>query len=197
MNQNDRPRRPARDPRSRDRGWDPWPGRGGPRLGPSGPGRGGWPGFGSMPGSRAHKGDVQAAILGLLQEQPMHGYQIIQELAGRSGGAWNPRAGSVYPALQLMQDQELVAMEEAGSKRIFSLTEKGRAAAADAHRRGARVPWEAMAAESGSRLDLRQAIQALFAASAQIERTGTEEQVAKAIELVDQARKAIYLLLAE
>ena len=126
----------------------------------------------------------------------MHGYQIIQELTDRSGGAWNPGPGSVYPTLQALEDQELVTSETAGSKRVYSLTDKGRTAA-EAGKGTARTPWDDMAEASGPRIELRQAMQALFAAAAQVERTGTDEQIGKATEHLAQARKAIYLLLAE
>jgi DNA-binding PadR family transcriptional regulator len=167
--------------------------RGGPGFGP-GFGR---PGFGQMPGSRARRGDMQAAILGLLAEQPMHGYQVIQELATRSGGAWTPGPGSVYPTLQAMEEQGLVAGEQDGSRRVFSLTDTGRTAVGAQGDDREPMPWEQIAQASGPRVDLRQSIGALFAASAQVERTGTDDQVEKAVNLIDQARKALYLLLAE
>lgn len=126
----------------------------------------------------------------------MHGYQIIQELTDRSGGAWNPGPGSVYPTLQAMEEQDLVTSELSGSKRVYSLTDKGREAA-EAGQGTARSPWDHMAEASGPRLDLREAMHGLFAAAAQVERTGSEAQIGKATEHLDQARKAIYLLLAE
>ena len=126
----------------------------------------------------------------------MHGYQIIQELAARSGGAWNPGPGSVYPTLQAMEEQDLVTSTMDGSKRVFSLTDKGRTAA-ESGEGTARTPWDDIADASGPRIDLRQALHGLMAAASQIERTGTDEQIAKATDQVDQARKAIYLLLAE
>jgi DNA-binding PadR family transcriptional regulator len=132
----------------------------------------------------------------LLAEEPMHGYQIIQELTDRSGGMWNPGPGSVYPTLQAMEEQDLVTSEMAGSKRVYSLTDKGREAA-EAGESNARTRWDEMAQASGPRLDLRQELGSLFAAASQVERTGTDEQIAKATEHVGQARKAIYLLLAE
>ena len=79
-------------------------------------------GFGGPGGQRARRGDVREAVLRLLAEQPMHGYQIIQELTARSGGAWSPSAGSVYPTLQLLADEGLVTSEEVGDKKVFSLT---------------------------------------------------------------------------
>ena len=157
----------------------------------------GRPGFGQMPGSRARRGDMQAAILGLLAEKPMHGYQVIQELAERSGGVWTPGPGSVYPTLQAMEEQGLVAGEQDGSRRVFSLTETGRAAVGSQEHEREPMPWEQIAQASGPRLAMRQSIGTLFAASAQIERTGTDDQVERAVALLDQTRKALYLLLAE
>jgi DNA-binding PadR family transcriptional regulator len=158
--------------------------------------RGGRPSFGPLGGGRARRGDIQTAVLRLLAESPMHGYQIIQELANRSGGAWNPGPGSVYPTLQAMEEQDLVTSTMDGSKRVFSLTDAGRTAAAT-RESTTRSPWDDMADASGPRVELRQALHGLMAAAAQIERTGTDEQIGKATEHVDQARKAIYLLLAE
>jgi DNA-binding PadR family transcriptional regulator len=126
----------------------------------------------------------------------MHGYQIIQELSDRSGGMWNVGPGSVYPTLQAMEEQELVTSEMDGSKRVYSLTEKGREAA-KAGEGTAATPWDQMAESSGPRVSLRHAIQGLFAAASQVERTGTDDQIVTATEHLDQARKAIYLLLAE
>ena len=162
----------------------------------SGRGRVGRHGFGPFGHGRARRGDVQTAVLRLLAESPMHGYQIIQELAARSGGAWNPGPGSVYPTLQAMEEQDLVTSTMDGSKRVFSLTDKGRTAG-ESGKGTARTPWDDIADASGPRIDLRQALHGLMAAASQIERTGTDEQIAKATDQVDQARKAIYLLLAE
>ncbi|MFN8630678.1 MAG: PadR family transcriptional regulator [Chloroflexota bacterium] len=147
--------RDPRDPRTRG------PRQGIRRGGPGGPGFGrGRPpfGFGPVPGGRARKGDMQAAILRLLNEQPMHGYQVIQELANRSGGAWNPGPGSVYPTLQAMEDQELITHESDGSRNVYSLTDKGKAAAADAGHGRPQNPWDEMAEASGPRIELRQAV---------------------------------------
>jgi DNA-binding PadR family transcriptional regulator len=90
-------------------------------------------------GPRARRGDVRAAVLALLQERPMHGYEMIQELQARSGGVWRPSAGSIYPTLQLLEDEGLVAAEEVDGKRRFTLTAEG---VAEAERRPGRPPWE-------------------------------------------------------
>ena len=88
----------------------------------------GFPGFLGR-GPRAGRGDVRAAILALLAEQPMHGYQIMRELGERSGGVWRPSPGSIYPTLQQLEDEELVRPETGdGGRRVFALTDAGREA---------------------------------------------------------------------
>src|SRR5919106_4066578 len=91
-------------------------------------------------GHRARRGDVRSAILTLLGEKPMHGYEMIQELEQRSGGRWRPSAGSIYPTLQLLEDEDLVRAEEVDGKRVFDLTEAGRARIAE--RSESAPPWE-------------------------------------------------------
>src|ERR1700739_4392647 len=76
---------------------------------------------------RGRRGDVRYAILALLQERPMHGYEMMQELAERTQGLWRPSPGSLYPALQLLEDQGYVRSESADGRRQFTLTEEGRA----------------------------------------------------------------------
>src|SRR5450756_1075129 len=88
-------------------------------------------GFGGPQGSYARRGDVRSAILRLLSEQPMHGYQIIGELSARSGGAWSPSAGSIYPTLQMLADEDLITAEETAGKKVYSLTDAGKAAVAE------------------------------------------------------------------
>src|SRR5690606_34172552 len=95
------------------------------------------------PGRRAGRGDIRAAILALLSEQPMHGYQIIRELAERTDGLWRASPGSVYPTLQQLQDEGLASSHEADGKRVFELTEGGRA---EVERLPSKAPWEEAAA---------------------------------------------------
>src|SRR5690606_14867683 len=99
-------------------------------------------------GSRMARGDVRAAVIALLAEQPMHGYQIIAEIGERSGGAWKPSAGSVYPTLQLLADEGLISAEEQNGRKTYSLTDAGIAASEEAADRPA--PWEAFAARPGA-----------------------------------------------
>ena len=98
--------------------------RGGPhRRGPCfGPGFG--PGFGR--GQRARRGDVRAALLALLAEEPRNGYQLMQEIERRTEGVWRPSPGSVYPALQQLEDEGLVRAQEGGGRKLFELTDDGR-----------------------------------------------------------------------
>ena len=189
-------------------GPDGWPltaARGARRLrrgrgpGSRGPGRGNvgggfGPGFGRGGpfGRRAGRGDVRAAILALLAEQPMHGYQMIAELSERTGGAWTPSPGSVYPTLQLLEEEELVEPTADGGKKVFHLTETGRAAAAG----GDPAPWASVAHDTGQRA-LGDSLQSLMAAFQQVARTGTPEQVERASAVLNDARKALYLILAE
>jgi DNA-binding PadR family transcriptional regulator len=152
--------------------------------------RGGWGG----PGSRARRGDVRVAVLRLFGEQPMHGYQIIQELSSRSGGAWSPSPGSVYPTLQMLEDEGLVSSEEAAGKRVYGLTEAGRASVAETA--GTPAPWEE-AAEASTSNELREAGGRLIAAVRQIAHAANEDQKARAVEVLTEARKKLYAILAE
>jgi DNA-binding PadR family transcriptional regulator len=166
-----------------DAGFDPW---GGPMRFPG-------PFFGRGP--KVGRGDVRAAILVLLAEEPMHGYQIIQELSERSGGVWRPSPGSVYPTLQLLEDEGLIRSEEAEGRRVFHLTDAGKA---EVGRRGeeAPPPWEAFGG-AGPLIDLREAGFGVFTAVMQVAQTGTESQIARAREILTETRKSIYRLLAE
>jgi DNA-binding PadR family transcriptional regulator len=163
-------------------------------FGPHGHGRNGFGGFGGPGGGRARRGDVRAAVLRLLAEQPMHGYQIIQELSARSGGAWSPSAGSVYPTLQLLADEGLIISEETGGKKVFSLTEAGTARVAETADQPA--PWdEAASADTGG--GLREQMPKIGAAIWQIAMSGDADKIARANEILTDARKKLYAILAE
>ena len=109
-----------------------------PPMPPGPPGPWGFGGRGRGRGRRG-RGDVRAAILALLAERPMHGYEMIQELEARTGGVWRPSPGSVYPTLQLLEDEDLIAGEEGEGRRRFALTDAGRA---EAERQDQQAPWE-------------------------------------------------------
>ncbi len=146
-------------------------------------------------GGRARRGDVRAAILRLLAEEPMHGYQIIQELSSRSGGAWSPSAGSIYPALQLLADEGLVSAEETAGKRVFTLTEDGKAVIAETADQAA--PWEEAAQSDSGVGGLREAVGRLMPAIFQIGKAGSADQVTAAIDILNDARKKLYAMLVE
>jgi len=151
-------------------------------------------------GSRMARGDVRAAVLSLLAERPMHGYQIINEISERSGGTWKPSAGSVYPTLQLLSDEGLIEADEQNGRKTYSLTEAGRAVASESSE--APAPWVATPGKDGHRNDPRftalpKAGVDLAAAAAQVGRSGSPEQVQAAIDVLDEARRKLYSILAQ
>jgi len=146
-------------------------------------------------GSTAGPGDVRAAILALLAEKPMHGHQIIHEVEERSGGGWKPSPGSVYPTLQLLVDEGLIAAEESEGRKTYSLTDAG-LKAADATA-GQPAPWEAQHAQGGRATALPRAGIALAQAAAQVGRSGSAEQVNQAVSVLDEARRKLYSILAQ
>lgn len=149
------------------------------------------------PFGRARRGDIRAGILALLAEEAMHGYQIIQELGSRSGGLWRASPGSVYPTLQLLEDEGLVSHEESDGKRVYALTEEGRKQAAELRERTGRLPWEMPAEADDTALRLHKAAFQVEAAAMQAAHAGSRAQVEQAIEVLADARRRIYAILAE
>ncbi|MFC9919635.1 PadR family transcriptional regulator [Agromyces binzhouensis] len=151
---------------------------------------------------RMGKGDVRAAVLALLAEKPMHGYQIINEIAERSGGAWKPSAGSVYPTLQLLADEGLITAEEEGGRKTYTLTDAGKA---EAEASADRTPWPTPPGgggggggrDFGMSGALPKAGIELAQAAAQVGRSGTPEQVKEAVEVLEDARRRLYSILAQ
>lgn len=182
----------------------------GPAFGPGfspgfGPGGGFGPGFGpgGPRGRRGHgrgrgrtrRGDVRSAILVLLAERAMHGYEMIQEIAERSNGIWKPSPGSVYPTLQLLVDEGLIVGSESGSSRkLFELTEAGRTAAAAV----VAAPWDEITEGiDPHHLQLRDAVGQLFGAVAQAAHAASPEQQQRIIDIVNKARREVYQILGE
>lgn len=182
---------------------------GGPGPGPWGPPGGFGHGPGPRPpwargrggpwgrGAKARKGNVRAAILVLLAEEPRNGYQIIQEINERSDGAWKPSPGAVYPALQQLADEGLIAGDESGGRRTFHLTDEGRAHVEENADRLAE-PWAEMTPEYGEGVPelFKQAAQT-GAAVMQIVHSGSPEQVAQAKDVLSGARRNLYRILAD
>jgi len=155
------------------------------------------PAFGGPRGPRARRGDIRAAVLAVLSEQPMNGYQIIQEIAERSQGVWKPSPGSIYPTLQQLEDEGLVRAEAENGRRVFHLTDDGEAYVA-AHPEEVSAPWEAMAAPpDDDEHDLRPLIGQAAAALWQILATGSADQQARAREVLADTRRRLYGILAE
>lgn len=142
---------------------------------------------------RMGRGDVRVAILALLSEQPMHGYQIISEIGERSAGSWKPSPGSVYPTLQLLTDEGLLLAEESNGRKTYALTEAGVAAAESA----GPAPWESAEPKSAPRTSaLPKAGMELAQAVAQVGRSGSAEQVQEAVALLEETRRKVYSILA-
>ncbi|MGF1662743.1 MAG: PadR family transcriptional regulator [Kineosporiaceae bacterium] len=167
-------------------------GPGGP--GPGGPGPGGW---GGPRAPRARRGDVRAAVLVLLEDGPQHGYQLITEFERRTSGRWKPSPGSVYPVLQQLADEGLVRPEEVDGRRLFHLTDAGRTAAAEARERHGERLWGDGDEPAVAQPPLVETFVGLTGAAWQVLQTGDEVQVERAREVLDQARKSLYRILAE
>ncbi len=157
----------------------------GPGRGPRGRGR------------KARRGDIRTAALLLLAEEPRNGYQIMQEVQERSDGAWNPSPGSVYPALSQLEDEGLIAVGQGEGGKVFALTDAGRKLVAE--RDTSRpAPWEQMSDEfSDGARELGKLMREVAFAFAQVMRTGSEEQVTKARDVLATARRDLYTILAE
>lgn len=176
---------------SRPRGAKDWPGGFGRHWG------GWWPGPpGFVRGPKAGRGDVRAAILALLREGPRNGYQIMSEIEERSGGAWRPSPGAVYPALQQLADEGLVEAEESGGRRTFSLTDAGRRHIEE-NPEMARAAWESMGSDEPGEVPglFVQAAQ-LGGSIVQMAHAGTPEQIQATEQLLEQTRSRIYQILA-
>ena len=183
--------RPGDRPEGRGRG------RGGRGARFGGPPFGG-PSFGGGRGrGRARRGDVRAAILALLAEEPRNGYGVIQEIEERSNGVWKPSPGAVYPALQQLEDESLIRPVEIDGRKLFDLTDQGRTYVADnAAQVGA--PWEAVADQAGTGYrDAKHQLGQLWQAYYAVLQSGTPEQIAAAQKLLADTKRSLYRILAE
>lgn len=163
------------------------PGRGGPfaQFGPGGPGRGG----------RRRRGDVRTALLMLLHlDGPANGYQLMQALEERSEGNWRPSPGSVYPALSQLEDEGLIRQITSDAGRAYEITDTGREQVES--RGDAKAPWEPEEEGHETYSAFRRTVFSTAKAAWQVVQDGDEQQVAKATELLNEARRGLYRLLA-
>ncbi len=148
--------------------------------------------------ARAKRGDVRAAILSLLAERPMNGYQIMQELEQRSRGSWRPSPGAVYPALQQLEDEGLVRADSGSGGRLYALTDKGRAYVKE-HPDEFAAPWQSAEQSCADEpvLGLFGELKHIATATLQVVHTGSAGQIREAQKILNQARRALYHLLAD
>ena len=183
-------RRRGRRDDARDFGWDVGPGFG--------------PGFGGHPGRRRGRrrggrgGDVRAAALLLLAERPAHGYQLIQDIAERSEGAWTPSPGSIYPVLQQLEDEGLIEFERVDGRNTATLTDEGNTYVEE-HREELGTPWEdaSRSGDGSTERQMGQSLKAFILAWRQVMQTGNQAQQTQANTVLDDARKAMYRILAD
>ena len=178
-------------------GGGPGPWGGGPfefgmRGGPFGP-----PRFGGR-GPRVRRGDVRAAILDLLSEGGQwNGYQLIQEISGRTSGVWRPSAGSVYPALQQLEDEGLIAPQGEGRRRMFELSDAGRAYAQE-HEDELNASWDAAAGMTDeAAIEFHDLIRQVMMAVMEVRRAGSPAQLAEARRVLTETRRSMYRILAD
>ncbi len=159
----------------------------------------GFPGGGGPRGRgrKARRGDIRTAALLLLAEEPRNGYQIMQEVQERSGGVWRASPGSVYPALQQLEDEGLIRSEELEGRKLFALTDEGRALIAerDADKP---APWEQMSGDVSDRAhELGKLMREVAFAFSQVMRTGSEGQMTRARDVLAETRRDLYRILAD
>ena len=175
----------GRQRRARHRGRPPW--------GPDWRGPGGWRGG----GRRMRRGDIRAALLLALTDGAAHGYELIGRLEDKSGGTWRPSPGSVYPTLQMFEDEGLVRSEQRDGKRVYELTDEGRAAAAERAEQEGTEPWNVGLEDDSEFHALIRAAASMFAAAKQIARLGDPEQMQRATAALRATSKQLYQILAE
>lgn len=153
-------------------------------------------GWGEAP--RTRRGDIKFMLLGLLAEQPQHGYELIKELEARRGGFRRPSPGSVYPTLQMLEEGGFLTSEEVEGKRVYTITESGRQLLSDRNQQTRSPnPDDSEANWSTELIELRRTLTELNDAVAQVAKSGNSEQADRTRDLLVQVKREIYKLLAE
>ncbi|HTT86048.1 MAG TPA: PadR family transcriptional regulator [Acidimicrobiales bacterium] len=155
---------------------------------------GAWGGRGPR---RMRRGDIRTALLVALQDGPAHGYELIGRLEEKSGGVWRPSPGSVYPTLQLFEDEGLVKVEERDGKRVFALTDAGTTEASERAERYGATPWESGTGDLPPQRALWKALAQLVGAMRQVSQTADAAQVERATTAVRGATKELYQILSD
>ena len=146
-------------------------------------------------GGRGSRPNVRSAVLALLLERPMHGYEMIQELDSRTNGIWRPSPGSIYPTLQLLEDEGLIEVTAESGRKSYRLTDAGRPEAETAAQN---PPWAQIGDDTMSQVqDFREAVLGILSAFPQVGFNGTPEQRRKALEVLNETKRKLYAILAE
>lgn len=156
-------------------------------------------GFGRPPrrGKSVRRGDVRTAILILLYEQPLHGYQIMQQIEARSAGMWRPSSGSVYPTLQQLEDEGLVLVAEQDGKKVYELTRSGKDLVEQKAEEFSSL-WDSVTSGADDVLmEVNAMIQQVVMAATQVTQIGSDRQVDNATRILAETRRRLYSLLAE
>jgi DNA-binding PadR family transcriptional regulator len=144
------------------------------------------------------RGEIRTVLLATLTEGPGHGYDLMQRLEEKSGGAWRPSPGSVYPTLQLLEDEGLVRSTERDGKRVYELTATGRTEAASRVEEAGGAPWDLDGGSSAKRgREFAQSIKGVVVAFRQVAAAGDADQVDRATAIMNDTRKQLYAILAE
>jgi DNA-binding PadR family transcriptional regulator len=166
-------------------------------------GPGGWAaGPGPGPGwgggrRRMRRGGIRRAVLAALRDGPAHGYEVMRSLEERSGGIWRPSPGSVYPTLQMLEDEGLVRSETREGTRTYELTDAGRAESEPKEGEGRGAPWDFGGEKAEQARALRSAVVQVHMATRQMATAGSREQADRGLEILQRARRELYQVLAE
>jgi DNA-binding PadR family transcriptional regulator len=142
------------------------------------------------------RGDIRTAVLAVLAEGPGHGYELMQRLEEKSEGAWRPSPGSIYPTLQLLEDEGLARATERDGKRVYEITDAGREEATRRIDEAGGAPWDD-AGRGGPSGGFVRALKGINLAARQIMVAGSPEQQERAVAVINDARKQLYAILSE